>query len=235
MTTHDNVDQSELQRFGALAPRWWDPQGESRALHDLNPVRCDFVAARARLQGARVVDVGCGGGLLSEAMAARGAQVVGIDLGDEVLEVARLHLLESGLKVDYRQASAEAHAQESAGAYDVLTCMEMLEHVPDPASVVHACARLLRPGGQAFFSTINRTPAAFAAAIVGAEYVLRMLPPGTHQYERFIRPSELSRALRDAGLVVRAISGLRYDPFRRRAWLVDDPGVNYLVHAEKPA
>jgi 2-polyprenyl-6-hydroxyphenyl methylase/3-demethylubiquinone-9 3-methyltransferase len=229
-----NVDPSELARFGALAPRWWDPEGDSRALHDLNPVRLEFVAARSRLPGAQVVDVGCGGGLLSEAMAGRGAQVTGLDLGADVLQVARLHLLESGLKVDYREESAETHAAAHPARYDVLTCMEMLEHVPDPLAVVHACASLLKPGGQAFFSTINRTPLAFAAAIVGAEYVLRLLPRGTHSYERFIKPSELARALRGAGLEVREIAGLRYDPVLRRASLSTGTAVNYLVHAEKP-
>lgn len=234
MNTERNADAAELARFAELAPRWWDPEGESRPLHDLNPVRLEYVAARCRLQGAQAVDVGCGGGLLAEALAARGAQVTGIDLGSAVLEVARLHLLESGLAVDYREISAEAHAAEHPGRYDVLCCMEMLEHVPDPASVVAACATLLKPGGQAFFSTLNRTPAAFAAAIVGAEYVLRLLPRGTHTWSKFIRPSELSRALRDAGLQVRDICGLRYDPILRRAWLSEDTSVNYLVHAEKP-
>jgi 2-polyprenyl-6-hydroxyphenyl methylase/3-demethylubiquinone-9 3-methyltransferase len=234
MSTQRNADHAELQRFAALAPRWWDPEGESRPLHDLNPVRLEYIAARCRLSGAQVVDVGCGGGLLSEALAARGAQVTGIDLGTEVLEVARLHLLESGLAVDYREQSAEAHAEERPGHYDVLACMELLEHVPDPESVVRACAAMLKPGGQAFFSTLNRTPAAFAAAIVGAEYLLRLLPRGTHTWSKFIRPSELARALRAAGLVVRDIRGLRYDPILRRAWLADDTSVNYLLHADKP-
>jgi 2-polyprenyl-6-hydroxyphenyl methylase/3-demethylubiquinone-9 3-methyltransferase len=187
------------------------------------------------LSAARAIDVGCGGGLLSEALAARGAAVTAIDLGEEVLQVARLHLLESGFTVDYRQESAEQHAAAHAGHYDVVTCMEMLEHVPDPDSVVNACASLLRPGGHAFFSTINRTPAAFAAVVVGAEYLLRMLPRGTHQYERFIKPSELARSLRGAGLVVHAIAGLRYNPILRRAGLGARTDVNYIVHAEKPA
>ncbi|MFN7551685.1 MAG: bifunctional 2-polyprenyl-6-hydroxyphenol methylase/3-demethylubiquinol 3-O-methyltransferase UbiG [Pseudomonadota bacterium] len=234
MSAQRNFDPAELQRFAALAPRWWDPDGESRPLHDLNPVRVDYIAARCRLSGARVADVGCGGGLLSEALAARAAQVTGLDLGGEVIEVARLHLLESGLRVDYRQEAAETHAAAQPEHYDVVACMEMLEHVPDPGSVVRACASMLRPGGQAFFSTLNRTPAAFAAAIVGAEYLLRLLPQGTHDWSKFIRPSELARALRDAGLVVRDIRGLRYDPIMRRAWLVQDTSVNYLVHAGKP-
>jgi 2-polyprenyl-6-hydroxyphenyl methylase/3-demethylubiquinone-9 3-methyltransferase len=234
MSTQRNADAAELARFAELAPRWWDPEGDSRPLHDLNPVRVEFIAERCRLQGAQAVDVGCGGGLLSEALAARGARVTGIDLGVEVLEVARLHLLESGLAVDYREEAAEVHAAANPARYDVLCCMEMLEHVPDPESVVRACAAMLAPGGQAFFSTLNRTPAAFAAAIVGAEYVLRLLPRGTHTWSKFIRPSELARALRGCGLEVRAIKGLRYDPVLRRAWLSDDTAVNYLVHAEKP-
>lgn len=234
MSAQRNFDPAELQRFAALAPRWWDPDGESRSLHDLNPVRLEYIAARCQLSGAHVADVGCGGGLLSEALAARGAQVTGLDLGGEVIEVARLHLLESGLRVDYRQEAAETHAAARPEHYDVVACMEMLEHVPDPGSVVRACASMLRPGGQVFFSTLNRTPAAFAAAIVGAEYLLRLLPRGTHDWSKFIRPSELARALRDAGLVVREIRGLRYDPIMRRAWLVDDTSVNYLVHAGKP-
>jgi len=230
-----NADAAELAVFARLAPRWWDPEGESRALHDLNPVRLQYVADRCQLKGSQVVDVGCGGGLLSEALAAQGAGVTGIDLGEEVLAVARLHLLESGLAVDYRLESAEQHATARPGHYAALTCMEMLEHVPDPEAVVKACADLLRPGGQAFFSTINRTPLAFAGAIVGAEYVLRMLPRGTHRYDRFIRPSELARALRRAGLVVRDIAGLRYDPILRRAALTSGTSINYIVHAEKPA
>lgn len=230
-----NVDPAELARFAQLAPRWWDPDGESRALHDLNPVRLEYIASRCTLRGARAVDVGCGGGLLTEAMAAQGAQVTGIDLGEHVLQVARLHLLESGQQVDYREVSAESLAAEQPAAFDVVTCMEMLEHVPEPQAIVAACAQLLRPGGQVFFSTINRTPLAFAAAIVGAEYVLGMLPKGTHQYARFIRPSELARAARQAGLQVREITGMRYDPFLRRASLSSGTAVNFLLHAEKPA
>jgi 2-polyprenyl-6-hydroxyphenyl methylase/3-demethylubiquinone-9 3-methyltransferase len=234
MMAERNADPAELARFGALAQRWWDPEGESRALHDINPLRLEFVADRCRLAGAHAIDVGCGGGLLSEALAAKGARTTALDLGTEVLAVARLHLHESGLHVDYREESAEQHADAHPGAYDVLTCMEMLEHVPDPAAVVRACATLLKPGGRAFFSTINRTPLAFAAAIVGAEYVLRLLPRGTHQYSRFIRPSELSRALRDAGLAVREIVGIAYDPILRRARLSPRTSVNYLLFAEKP-
>lgn len=230
-----NADPAELARFGQMAASWWDPNGSSRALHDLNPVRLEFVRQRARLAGARVLDVGCGGGLYSEALAACGAGVVGIDLAPEVLGVARLHLLESGRQVDYRETSAEALATVEPASFDVVACMEMLEHVPDPAAVIQACADLLKPGGQLFLSTINRTPAAFALAIVGAEYVARLLPRGTHRYEQFLRPSELDGALRRSGLVLREVRGLAYEPILRRAWLSRSTAVNYLMHAEKPA
>ena len=233
--TPTNADPAELARFGQMAASWWDPNGSSRALHDLNPVRLEFVRQRARLAGARVLDVGCGGGLFSEALAASGASVVGIDLAPEVLGVARLHLLESGRQVDYRESGAEALAAAEPASYDVVACMEMLEHVPDPAAVVQACAELLKPGGQLFLSTINRTPAAFALAIVGAEYVARLLPRGTHRYQQFLRPSELDTALRRSGLVLREVRGLAYEPVLRRAWLARSTAVNYLVHAEKPA
>lgn len=230
-----NADPAELERFGRMAPSWWDPNGSSRALHDLNPVRLEFVRQRARLAGARVLDVGCGGGLYSEALAGCGASVVGIDLAPEVLGVARLHLLESGRQVDYRECSAEALAAAEPASFDVVACMEMLEHVPDPAAVIQACATLLKPGGQLFVSTINRTPAAFALAIVAAEYVARLLPRGTHDYQQFLRPSELDTALRRAGLVLREVRGLGYEPILRRAWLARSTAVNYLLHAEKPA
>ena len=233
--TPTNADPAELARFGQMAASWWDPNGSSRALHDLNPVRLEFVRQRARLAGARVLDVGCGGGLFSEALAASGASVVGIDLAPEVLGVARLHLLESGRQVDYRESGAEALAAAEPASYDVVACMEMLEHVPDPAAVVQACAELLKPGGQLFLSTINRTPAAFALAIVGAEYVARLLPRGTHRYQQFLRPSELDTALRRSGLVLREVRGLAYEPVLRRAWLSRSTAVNYLVHAEKAA
>ncbi|HQX25628.1 MAG TPA: bifunctional 2-polyprenyl-6-hydroxyphenol methylase/3-demethylubiquinol 3-O-methyltransferase UbiG [Pseudomonadota bacterium] len=233
--TPTNADPAELARFGQMAASWWDPNGSSRALHDLNPVRLEFVRQRARLAGARVLDVGCGGGLFSETLAASGASVVGIDLAPEVLGVARLHLLESGRQVDYRESGAEALAAAEPASYDVVACMEMLEHVPDPAAVVQACADLLKPGGQLFLSTINRTPAAFALAIVGAEYVARLLPRGTHRYQQFLRPSELDTALRRSGLVLREVRGLAYEPVLRRAWLSRSTAVNYLMHAEKPA
>lgn len=229
-----NASQAELDKFNALASRWWDPQGPQKALHALNPVRLEYVAARTPLDGARVLDVGCGGGLLSEALALRGAQVTAIDLAPELLQVARLHGLESGVAVDYRLASVEALAADAAGTFDAVTCMELLEHVPDPASVLAACAQLLRPGGRLFVSTLNRTPAAFALAIVGAEYVARVLPRGTHQYRDFIRPSELAAWLREAGLALEAVHGLAYEPWRNGARLARRTDVNYLASAVKP-
>ncbi len=230
-----NVDASEIARFQAAASRWWDPQGEMRPLHDLNPVRLAYVERPGPLAGRRVLDVGCGGGLLAEAMARRGAQVVGLDLADELLEVAKLHALESGTRLDYRLESAEEHLVHNAGAYDVVTCMEMLEHVPDPAAVVAALAQLVRPGGHVFVSTINRTAKAYALAIVGAEYVLRLLPPGTHTYEKFIRPSELAGWAKAAALHLVDVSGLDYDPFTHQAALKADASVNYLMHLQRPA
>lgn len=230
-----NVNPGEVAKFDRLASRWWDADGESRPLHDLNPVRFGYIAERANLRGATVVDVGCGGGLLSEALARAGASVIGIDLAPAVIEVAQLHLLESGLKVDYRETSVEALADTMAGQCDVVTCLEMLEHVPDPASVIAACARLLKPGGKLFLSTLNRTPLSFAAAIVGAEHVLRLLPRGTHQYAQFIKPSELAADLRAADLVLDDLRGIAYNPLTRRAWLQASVSVNYLVSASKPA
>ena len=229
-----NVSQAELDKFNALASRWWDPQGPQKALHALNPVRLDYVAARVGLRDARVLDVGCGGGLLSEALAQRGAEVTAIDLAPDLLQVARLHGLETGTRVDYRLSSVEALAGEATGRFDAVTCMEMLEHVPDPASVLSACAALLRPGGRLFVSTLNRTPAAFALAIVGAEYVARMLPRGTHQYRDFIKPSELGAWLRAAGLRLEDVSGLAYEPWRDGARLGTRPSINYLACAVKP-
>ncbi|TXK65822.1 bifunctional 2-polyprenyl-6-hydroxyphenol methylase/3-demethylubiquinol 3-O-methyltransferase UbiG [Alkalisalibacterium limincola] len=230
----DNVNPAELEKFGRLAQRWWDPEGPQRPLHDLNPVRLGYVADRVTLAGSTVLDVGCGAGLLSEAMAAAGARVTALDLAPELIEAAKLHLYESGLQVDYRLSSVEALAEREPGTFDAVTCMEMLEHVPDPGSVIAACARLLKPGGRLFASTINRTPAAFALAIVGAEYVARLLPRGTHDYRQFIRPSELAAWLRSAGLEIEDVSGLAYDPLRRRAWIKDATSVNYLVCARRP-
>jgi len=229
-----NVDPAELEKFGRLASRWWDPEGPQRPLHELNPTRLAYVAGHARLDGARVLDVGCGAGLLSEAMAGAGASVTGLELSPELVEAARLHLLESGRSVDYVAEPVEALAARQPASFDVVTCMEMLEHVPDPASVVAACAALVRPGGQVFFSTLNRTPAAFALAIVGAEYVAGLLPRGTHDYRQFIRPSELAAWLRAAGLELHDVSGLAYDPLRRRARLSRSTAVNYLVAARRP-
>lgn len=231
--TTSNADPAEVAKFDALASRWWDPQGQFRTLHEINPLRLDFIDERARLVDKAVIDVGCGGGLLAEAMAGRGARVTGIDLAESSLTVARLHLLESGRQVDYRRIGAEALAAEQPGSADVVTCMELLEHVPDPASLVAACARLARPGGHVFFSTLNRTPKSYLFAIVGAEYVLRLLPQGTHDYARFIRPSELGRWLRAAGLELRELTGLSYNPLTRRHVLGRDVDVNYLAHAVK--
>jgi 2-polyprenyl-6-hydroxyphenyl methylase / 3-demethylubiquinone-9 3-methyltransferase len=233
-TIESNVSRAETQKFDKLAARWWDPDGESRPLHDLNPTRLDYVAERATLKGAHVLDVGCGGGILSEALAAAGAIVTGIDLAPRVLDVARLHLIESGRKVDYREVGAEALAAQAPASFDVVTCMEMLEHVPDPGSVVSAIATLLKPGGRVFLSTLNRTPAAFALAIAGAEYALNLLPRGTHHYAQFIRPSELAAALRSAGLVPEDLSGLAYNPLTRRARIAKNTQVNYLACALKP-
>lgn len=230
MSTAVNADPEELAKFERLASRWWDPESEFRPLHQINPLRLDFIDARASLQGKRVLDVGCGGGILAEAMAARGASVTGIDLGEAPLAVARLHLHESGARVDYRRISAEDLAAESPAAFDVVTCLEMLEHVPDPASTVAACARLVQPGGQVFFSTINRNPKSWLLAIVGAEYVLNLLPRGTHDYMKFIRPSELDAMCRKAGLAVREWTGMHYHPLSQRYSLGPGVDVNYLAY-----
>ncbi|RYD15441.1 MAG: bifunctional 2-polyprenyl-6-hydroxyphenol methylase/3-demethylubiquinol 3-O-methyltransferase UbiG [Lysobacteraceae bacterium] len=230
-----NVHPAETAKFDRLAAGWWDPDGESRPLHDLNPVRHAYVADRVALNGARALDVGCGGGILSESLARAGARVTAIDLAPAVLDVARLHLHESGLEVDYRETSVESLAESMPGAFDLVTCMEMLEHVPDPGSVIRACATLLKPGGTLFLSTLNRTPLAFGAAIVGAEHVLRLLPRGTHRYEQFLKPSEIAIELRNAGLVLEDVSGIAYNPFTRSARRVTSVAVNYLACATKPA
>ena len=229
-----NVDPAEIARFGALARRWWDPEGPQRPLHDLNPARLRYVAERVPLAGVRVLDVGCGAGLLSEALAGDGAEVTALDLSPELIDAAKLHLLESGKRVDYRLVSVEELAAQMPGAFDAITCMEMLEHVPDPGSVLHACATLLKPGGTLFLSTLDRTPQAFGAAIVGAEYLARLLPRGTHDYAQFIRPSELGAWLRESGLQLQDVSGLAYDPLRRKAWVGRHRGMNYLACATRP-
>lgn len=236
MTTTLNADPQELAKFGDLAHRWWDPDSEFRPLHQINPLRLDWIDQQARLAGKRVVDIGCGGGILSDSMARRGAQVLGIDLATKALKVAQLHALEAGTPgIAYREIAAEALAAEQPGQFDVVTCMEMLEHVPEPASVVRACATLVRPGGWVFFSTINRNPKAFLYAIVGAEHVLKLLPKGTHEYARFIRPSQLAQFARDAGLVLQGSRGMEYNPLTQRYRLSDDTSVNYLFACRKPA
>jgi 2-polyprenyl-6-hydroxyphenyl methylase/3-demethylubiquinone-9 3-methyltransferase len=237
LTTTDrpNVDPAEVGKFDALAQRWWDPAGEFGPLHRLNPLRLGYVEQRAAIVGRKVLDVGCGGGILSEAMARRGAHVLGIDLAPAALQVAELHALEGDVAVAYRKISAEDLAREVPDAFDVVTCMEMLEHVPDPVSVLGALAKLVRPGGDVFVSTINRNAKAFALAIVGAEYVLRMLPPGTHDYERFIRPSELARGARAVGLRVVDFTGMVVDPLTREFRLGPDVSVNYLAHLRRAA
>jgi len=223
-----NVDAAEVAKFDALASRWWDPSGDFRTLHEINPLRLDWIRRQAGLDGLRVVDVGCGGGILAESMARVGASVTGIDMAESPLAVARLHLAESGVDVDYRRMTAEQLAADEPGAFDVVTCLEMLEHVPDPAAVVAACTTLVKPGGHVFFSTINRTPKSFLFAIIGAEYVLRMLPAGTHEYRKFIRPSELEEWARHAGLALADSTGMHYDPLSRTYSLGPGLEVNYL-------
>ena len=235
MTTHSNVDPSEIAKFEALASRWWDPESEFKPLHDINPLRCNYIDEIAHLAGKKVLDVGCGGGILSEAMAQRGAQVSGIDMGEAPLNVAKLHALESGLEINYRQMPVEQLAEQEPVSYDVVTCLEMLEHVPDPASVIRACMQLVKPGGKVFFSTLNRNPKSYAFAIVGAEYLLRLLPAGTHDYAKFIKPSELSQWCREAGLRVTDMTGMVYNPLTRIYKLKDnDVSVNYLMATDKP-
>ena len=236
MTARSNVDRQEIAKFEALAARWWDMDGDFRPLHEINPLRANFIDGLSPVADRDLVDVGCGGGILAEAMARRGARVTGIDMGEAPLSVARLHQLESGLTIDYRQATAEELAEEQPESYDVVCCLEMLEHVPDPGAVVAACAALARPGASLYFSTINRNPKAFLFAIVGAEHILRLLPAGTHEYDKFIKPSELAGWVRDAGLVLREMTGLTYNPLTKRYRLDDkDVSVNYLLRAEKPA
>jgi 2-polyprenyl-6-hydroxyphenyl methylase / 3-demethylubiquinone-9 3-methyltransferase len=234
MPSAPNYDPAEISKFDAAAPRWWDPGGEFRPLHDLNPARLDYIEGRAGFAGRRVLDVGCGGGLLAEGMARRGARVTGIDLAPESLQVARLHALEAGVDVEYREIAAEALANSDTGGFDLVTCLEMLEHVPDPAAIVASLARLVRPGGDVICSTINRNAKSFALAIVGAEYLLRLLPMGTHRYTRLIRPSEISRWARDSGLELADLAGLEYNPATRKARTSTDVSVNYLAHFKRP-
>jgi 2-polyprenyl-6-hydroxyphenyl methylase / 3-demethylubiquinone-9 3-methyltransferase len=236
MTKGLNVDPQEIAKFEALASRWWDRESEFRPLHDINPLRANYIDQHSPVAGKRLVDVGCGGGILAEAMAQRGAVVTGIDMGEAPLTVAKLHQLESGIAVNYRQSTAEQLAAEEAGVYDIVCCLEMLEHVPEPGAVVAACAKLAKPGGALYFSTINRNPKSFAFAIVGAEYVLQLLPAGTHEYARFIKPSELAGWLREAGLTLQGMTGLTYNPLSKRYRLDEtDVSVNYMVRAVKPA
>lgn len=232
-TATSNIDPAEVNKFEQLASRWWDPNSEFKPLHDINPLRLNYIDERAGLAGKKVADIGCGGGILSESMARRGAVVTGIDAGKAPLTVAKLHALESNVKVDYQQKTAESLAAEQAGQFEIVTCMEMLEHVPDPSSVIQACADLAQPGADLFFSTINRNPKAYAFAIVGAEYLLKMLPKGTHDYAKFIRPSELGHWLRDAGLELIDVTGMSYNPLTRQYKLGKDIDVNYLVYAKK--
>lgn len=232
--TASNVDPSEIQKFSDLAHRWWDPSSEFKPLHEINPLRLDWINNLAPLAGKKVIDIGCGGGILAESMAKRNAQVTGIDLSEKALKVADLHSLESGVQVRYEKIAAEDIAKREAGQYDVVTCMEMLEHVPDPSSVIRACASLVKPGGKVFFSTINRNPKAYLFAIIGAEYLLQMLPKGTHDYEKFITPAELTQDIRNAGLIVNAMKGMSYNPISKIYSLSQDTSVNYLVACTRP-
>ena len=235
MNTSTNVDPAELAKFSELAHRWWDKESEFRPLHQINPLRLDWIASICPLQDAAALDVGCGGGILADSMARRGAHVLGIDLATKALKVAQLHAMEAGTpRIAYREISAEDLANQQPAHYDVVTCMEMLEHVPDPASIVRACTAMVKPGGWVFFSTINRNAKAFLFAIVGAEYVLNLLPKGTHSYDRLIRPSELARFCRDSGLEIRQTKGIAYNPLTRRYWLSADTSVNYMLATQKP-
>ncbi len=230
-----NADPQELAKFSDLAHKWWDPESEFRPLHQINPLRLDWIDQLAAVSGKNVVDVGCGGGILAESMARRGANVLGVDLADKPLKVAQLHAMEAGVaNLDYRSIAAEDLAAEQPAAFDVVTCMEMLEHVPDPSSIIRACATMARPGGWVFFSTLNRNPKSFLFAIVGAEYLLKLLPQGTHEFSRFIRPAELARWIREAGLELVQFKCLEYNPLTRRYWLSGDTSVNYMVACRKP-
>lgn len=231
--THHNVDPREVAKFEALAASWWDLEGQSKPLHEINPLRLAYIAERCQLNEAKVIDVGCGGGILSEGLAKSGAVVTGVDMGEMPLDIAKLHAMEGGLEIHYEQATAEAMAARHAGEFDAVTCLEMLEHVPDPAAIIQACADLVKPGGDVFFSTLNRHPKAYLLAVLGAEYIMNMLPKGTHDYKRFIRPAELAGWCRQAGLHVRDISGMTYNPLSREFSLGKDVKVNYLMHCRK--
>ncbi len=233
MTEQKNVDPSEIAKFDALASNWWDTEGESKPLHDINPLRLDFISSYCTLKDSQAIDVGCGGGILSEALAKSGAKTTGIDMGEMALNVAKLHALEAQLSIDYQQITAEEKAQQAANSFDIVTCMEMLEHVPEPFSVIQACADLAKPGGDVFFSTLNRHPKAYLLAVLGAEYIMNMLPKGTHDYKRFIKPSELAKWCRQSGLEVNHIKGISYNPLNQTFNLSDDVKVNYLLHCKK--
>ncbi len=230
-----NVDPAEIEKFSELASRWWDPDSEFRPLHQINPLRLGYIEQHGKVAGLKAIDVGCGGGILAEAMAARGAEVTGIDLGEKALSVARLHALDSGQEIDYQMIAAEEMAEAHPGEYDLVTCLEMLEHVPDPASIVEACAKLVRPGGRVYFSTLNRNPKSYLMAVVGAEYVLNLLPRGTHQYEKFIKPSELNSWVEQSGLQMHELIGLHYNPLFKSYKLAPGVDVNYLAYCTRPA
>ncbi|MCF6204102.1 MAG: bifunctional 2-polyprenyl-6-hydroxyphenol methylase/3-demethylubiquinol 3-O-methyltransferase UbiG [Methylococcaceae bacterium] len=235
MTATENVHPHEIEKFGSQAERWWDPQGEFKTLHDVNPLRLRFIQDYATLQGKHVIDVGCGGGILTEGLAKQGADALGIDLSEDLLDIAELHGLESGISATYKKISAEAMAEQEPEGFDHVTCMEMLEHVPDPASIISACAKLVKPGGMVFFSTLNRLPKAYLLAIVAAEHVLKMVPKGTHEYKTFIKPSELSQTARNSGLELQGITGIEYNPFNKRFSLGKDIDVNYIIAFKRPA
>ncbi|RIZ64868.1 MAG: bifunctional 2-polyprenyl-6-hydroxyphenol methylase/3-demethylubiquinol 3-O-methyltransferase UbiG [Methylococcales bacterium] len=234
MTATDNVHLHEINKFGSMAELWWDTQGEFKTLHDINPLRLEFIERHAEISGKRYVDVGCGGGILTEGLARHGADALGIDLSDELIDIADLHSLESGVNAHYQKISVESLAEQQPGSFDHVTCMEMLEHVPDPNSIIAACATLVKPGGMVFFSTLNRQPKAYLMAIVAAEHILRMLPKGTHDYKTFIKPSELSSSARAAGLDLQAMIGIEYNPFDKRFRLGKDVGVNYIAAFKRP-
>lgn len=234
MTVTDNVHLHEINKFGSMAERWWDTHGEFKTLHDINPLRISFIQKYANLTGKHIVDVGCGGGILSEGLARHGAEATGIDLSEELIDIAELHGLESGINVHYQKISAEEYAEQRAAGFDHVTCMEMLEHVPDPSSIVAACAKMVKPGGFVFFSTLNRKPKAYLLAILAAEYILQMLPKGTHDFKTFIKPSELSHWCRDAGLEMKGIVGIEYNPFKKHFSLGNDIDVNYIIAFQRP-